>query len=393
MLPSASTVEQPGQEGESWKSARQFPHSPTWFGGAGGELFFVLSGFLITGILFDSLGSERYFRNFYLRRTLRIFPLYYTVAGVCLLLTPFLHVGWNRYVVAMMLYVGNFTIAGAALGQHATPNILTIGGLPVAIGHFWSLCVEEQFYLIWPVVVFLVKDRRLLLNIAVGGVLFILGLRCTLFLIHSPSAPFLYFNSVARSDALLMGAAAALWLRGDHKRVALSSRVYAWMFFGPLLLLTSAILAFLHTRPGRMLQLDSSVFTTFGFSLVDVASLAALLAALDERTVVSRVLQARPLMALGVISYGVYVLHMLPLEVLTRCRLVGMNALQAAKFLTPLCMFPIVCAAAWLSWRFLESPFLRLKEQIAPSSKVRDARRSLKAAVRPVEDTSVHATV
>lgn len=79
----------------------------TW-GWVGVNIFFVLSGFLITGILVDSLHRQSYFRDFYIRRTLRIFPLYYAIWLLFLLATPLLHVQWNRYVAAMAFFIGNF---------------------------------------------------------------------------------------------------------------------------------------------------------------------------------------------------------------------------------------------------------------------------------------------
>jgi peptidoglycan/LPS O-acetylase OafA/YrhL len=140
-----------GVFGEIWKRF----HGSAW---AGVDLFFVLSGFLITGILLDSRGQENYFRNFYARRTLRIFPLYYTVLAVALLVVPFV-VGFPRLPAAyprllenqlwLWTYTQNYLQATTA---HTLPGF----------GHFWSLAVEEQFYWFWPLVVCLLPRKALL---------------------------------------------------------------------------------------------------------------------------------------------------------------------------------------------------------------------------------------
>ena len=130
------------------------------WGWTGVNIFFVLSGFLITGILYDTRADPFRVRNFYIRRTLRIFPLYYGVFLVLLLLTPLLHWHWNRYWTLWPLYLGNFLrflsplslLRGSALEYAADAHLSSVR-LPhteLYLGHFWSLCVEEQFYLIWP---------------------------------------------------------------------------------------------------------------------------------------------------------------------------------------------------------------------------------------------------
>ena len=118
------------------------------YGVLGVDLFFVLSGFLITGLLLDAKGDPHYFRNFYARRTLRIFPLYYAVLALLLLVLPRvialplaldesrMHQAW------LWTYTANFFIAAKA--SWALPYV----------SHFWSLAIEEHFYLVWPLVVF-----------------------------------------------------------------------------------------------------------------------------------------------------------------------------------------------------------------------------------------------
>ena len=135
--------------------------------GPGVDLFFVLSGFLITGILFDSRNDPHRIRNFYVRRTLRIFPLYY---AVMLLLIPFAYRGLSWSWLVWPAFLGNYAkvigpyTSGSPLQRLADfqPCLqVTIHGTyreVLFLGHFWSLCVEEQFYLMWPWIVFWIRD-------------------------------------------------------------------------------------------------------------------------------------------------------------------------------------------------------------------------------------------
>src|SRR5512137_2924489 len=172
-------------------------------GWAGVDLFFVLSGFLITGILLDARGGPGYFRAFYARRVLRIFPLYYAYLAVLFLavpaLLPALDVrretqGW------LWTYLGNVLFAREG-GFQASPFT----------GHFWSLAVEEQFYLFWPFLVWLLP-RRWLAAACLGLVAGAFALR---FAIHRTTfnATAAYVLTPARMDALAMGALVAIAAR------------------------------------------------------------------------------------------------------------------------------------------------------------------------------------
>jgi peptidoglycan/LPS O-acetylase OafA/YrhL len=130
-------------------------------GWIGVDLFFALSGFLITGILLDTRGTKGYFRNFFARRILRIFPLYYGVFVLLLLLTPFLHLQWHPGHLLYLVYLGNIAyLVNTGLGK-IVPDVSLI--------HFWSLAVEEQFYLIWPCVIFFITSRRRLVWVCLGA--------------------------------------------------------------------------------------------------------------------------------------------------------------------------------------------------------------------------------
>lgn len=168
-------------------------------GWSGVDLFFVLSGFLITGILLDTRQCANYFRSFYARRVLRIFPLYFGFLTVALLVFPyvvspeFMPAPSHRWMY--VCYVANWL-------PHAQWHVLT---------HFWSLCVEEQFYFIWPLVVLLFGPRRLLPLIAGLELTMVCG-RSWWLLTHSHVAT-QYTATVARVDGLLLGAACAVLVR------------------------------------------------------------------------------------------------------------------------------------------------------------------------------------
>ena len=180
-------------------------------GWIGVDLFFVLSGFLITGILYDSKGGEGYFRSFYMRRVLRIFPLYYGFLFVVFVVAPLLvqprpndlqwlidHQWWY------WLYIPNFL--GATFTNHVPPYT----------GHLWSLAIEEQFYICWPLVVFLCS-RRTLLRVCAGVIALSLLLRIGFRLTDVPR-DWVYIVTPARLDGLASGAMVTLLIRSPSGR-------------------------------------------------------------------------------------------------------------------------------------------------------------------------------
>src|SRR5262245_8154482 len=131
-------------------------------GSHGVDLFFVLSGFLITGILFDAKGKLHYFRNFYMRRALRIFPLYYAALAVMLWLLPLVSATFATEVQPAVDAQGWLWLYGANVLQSVRGS-WCLGPL----NHFWSLAIEEHFYLAWPAVIFL-SSRRTAMRICTG---------------------------------------------------------------------------------------------------------------------------------------------------------------------------------------------------------------------------------
>lgn len=361
-------------------------HLPWAFTGV--DLFFVLSGFLITGILYDTRDAEHRVRIFYTRRTLRIFPLYYGVFLSLLALTPIYHWQWNWYWMAWPLYLGNFLrflfpysqaaqLAGAAQ-LHGGAGHNTI----MYLGHLWSLCVEEQFYLAWPWVVFGVKDRRRLIWI------------CVAFVIACPfarwgaivSLPSIYGEleigysfTLLRVDALLLGGLVALLWRGpERERLLTCSRWIASVGL-PLFLLYVLMTTHLHGDPNY-----PAWRLTWGLSLVDILTAALIVAALRETTWAFKAFNLRPLRWFGTITYGAYVFHDIPQVFYNR---MGTLLSRYSPFLAEHLRWTVAgvalvgtTALASLSFRFFETPFLNLKSRLAPAPK----QASLPAEGRPL---------
>ena len=344
------------------------------WGWTGVDLFFVLSGFLITGILFDTQSRAHRVRDFYVRRVLRIFPLYYGVLLVILVLTPVAHWRWNGYWLAWPLFLGNLVRLVHPYSTDpgylaVTPGALVTGGqLVFYIGHFWSLAVEEQFYLIWPAVVFLVRDRRRLLWIC-GVVIVVLPL---LRIWSQSELPYRYVQldfdicfTPLRLDSFLMGGTAALLLRGGSRRWLMAAARWGG---GALACVAASYLALTLRRHGYGLP---GWWDTWGLSVVGLLGTSLVVTALVHESWSHRVLNLRPLRWLGRLSYGAYVFHVIGIRVFQRLAVRlgrGLPLIGAHPRLTTaaIAMLATICAA-WLSFRYLESPFLNLKQRFAPA--------------------------
>lgn len=331
------------------------------FGWAGVDIFFVLSGFLITGILYDSRHATHRFRNFYVRRTLRIFPLYYGVFVILLALAPVFHWQWLKGWYLWLIYLGNYNrflylnAFGSAKVMESFNGQLSHLHITLFIGHFWSLCVEEQFYLLWPLVVFSIRDRRCLIRLCAAVILVLPVLRWIAMMMLPPAllqAEFLYRVTFFRVDALLLGGLLALLLRGPEADWLVR---HASTLLAVFLSLLGAAIVLSVWRPGLM---PFRWTDTLGYTLFDLAAAVVLLAALQPSSLIYRILQLRPLRNLGQISYGFYVFHLIPFGPYTRI---------ARQFRLPWISVPLVLALTVvltsLSYRYFESPFLRLKDR------------------------------
>src|ERR1700674_1734773 len=187
-------------------------------GWTGVDLFFVLSGFLITGILFDTHNDAGYYRNFYARRVLRIFPIYYLLVAVFLCLGPFAGAHWKAGHLFFLIYLGY----PAAL---IWPS-LTTAAPSLALTHLWSLSVEEQFYMVWPWVTAKLRRPTAILRGCLIVAASALAIRVLIWASGWPNADWPSAFLLCRMDQLALGAAIAILVRGP-----LQKRLLDWAPF------------------------------------------------------------------------------------------------------------------------------------------------------------------
>ena len=307
-------------------------HSDQLFtnGWMGVDLFFVLSGLLITGILLDTKQSAGYFKNFYVRRCLRIWPLYYSLLFFMFVVVRFLNPSEYHVVVqtsspwwAFPLFLQNFLLP-----------ISTNAAGP--LGVTWSLAIEEQFYLVWPLVVRFCSFAQLR-RLAVAEICLSPALRYYLSLHHVD----LYTNIFCRLDGLMAGALLALLIRSEN---FVPSKVLkrAW-----ILLIIAAPLAFLtEAFDARWIVFSFTALASTAFVYVAVFS---------ERKWLQTIMTNRFLIYTGTISYGLYLLHKIPIG------MVQVLHLDRHPYLPLPIIFVVSYALAMLSWNLLEKPFLSLK--------------------------------
>lgn len=326
-------------------------------GWAGVDLFFVLSGFLITGILVDTKRRQSYFKNFYARRSLRIFPLFYAYLLVVLVLWPALADSAPESTASKLLtatYLGNFLMAFG--GWEALPGHTT---------HLWSLAVEEQFYLIWPFAIFLLPRARKY-QLCVGVIIGAWCLRAALHLWWPDGTPG-YVLLPARADALAAGGLLALEVRREGWEVRLRPWVVRLVLAGvTLLMLTLALDPIAGDGAFTPLHLHVQLLAYPGVMALSAA--LVLWAVLPPATGTRHTLvESGLLQGLGRISYGMYLLHIPLRNVLTHRVFPGgrMPALLGSELLTQtlvvLAGIAITYVVASVSWTLFESPILRLK--------------------------------
>jgi peptidoglycan/LPS O-acetylase OafA/YrhL len=323
----------------------------------GVDLFFVLSGFLITGILLDSRDSPRYFSTFYARRTLRIFPLYYGVLFAVLIILPMFTAPQPlaRRVMDeqkwLWLYGTNILMAWR-------DNQSFFNAEHFNLAHFWSLAVEEQFYLVWPLLV-LALSRRALVGVCIAVVPIALALRGIFVARHMPSAAYMF--TACRVDALAMGALVATLARSNGGLAALRTPA-RWIV--PITAL--AWMALLPSTGGKHWNFSQSLLYTA--VALCCGGIVALALNAPPTAATSRILSARTLGFFGKYSYGLYVFHFLLYPTFQRAyAAIPLPAkLHAGNLgLAALGLFSTAASIviAWLSYNLYEKQLLKLKRR------------------------------
>jgi peptidoglycan/LPS O-acetylase OafA/YrhL len=308
-------------------------------GASGVDLFFTLSAFLITTLLLRERGQTGgiSLRLFYIRRILRIWPLYFAVLAVAVVLAhtvPGQSLPWY-YVAGYLLFVGNW--------------INVAFGHPLSVcGPLWTVSIEEQFYLVWPVLMKMLERRGMIIAAAVA---FLLATLSQIVVVLAGLSPgYIYYGSFSRSGSLALGILLALFadrlpgLTRGMRGLLLAAGLAGWIGSSGWLI----------DQPGSL-----DMRAVLGRLVASVGAVAILYAGLGSR---SRLVRSEWVVRLGKISYGLYMLHFIGLLVVIDLlhprwgwTLLATKALGLA----------LTVLLAWASYRWVESPFLRLKDRFA----------------------------
>ncbi|MEO5904882.1 MAG: acyltransferase [Gemmatimonadaceae bacterium] len=314
-------------------------------GWTGVDLFFVLSGFLITGLLVAAKGSTNYFRVFYARRALRILPLYYATLivlfGVPLFVTlPNDFVLSFRDQIWFWTYLQNFHWLGAKFS-----------GLT---GPLWSLAIEEQFYLVWPLLI-LLASRRQALWICTGCVLLSVAYR--IYAIQSVPHLDTYYVTQARLDGLSIGSAIAL-LSSDRAWLRRIRKLTPVIAIGVTVLLAAT---------GASIQgAERPLYPSLYLSIALIYGCLLIVALTTSFEGPSRILKSRFLQFYGRYSYALYVVHVPIMTVLWHFGVTPDNLSVGGSDLVGEVLYvaaiaPVATLVAVTSWHLLEKHFLKLK--------------------------------
>jgi peptidoglycan/LPS O-acetylase OafA/YrhL len=318
----------------------------------GVDLFFVLSGFLITGILIDTRNDPLYFRRFFARRALRILPLYYGVLLVLMAIGLPLHWHWNGMLPLLLTYTQNL--------RPAAINSMAVGP-GIALYHFWTLAIEEQFYLVWPWIVYALAGRvRSVAVVSLWGSIAVLALRL---LLASRGVNFLtiHMDSLTRADSLLIGGGLAAAYRSTAAWGQVS-RCSKYVFVALLALMAGVSLAHAFSPLGATLW-----YLGIRYSVLAVDFAALLAWTLRPGSLAQWICERRWLRVLGKYSYGIYVLHVLIFSLFElRLRslirdLTGNKLLAVAG--SAFALMLVSLGAAFVSYQLYEKRWLRLKHK------------------------------
>ncbi|MDZ4808803.1 MAG: acyltransferase [Bacteroidota bacterium] len=324
-----------------------------FFGWLGVDLFFVLSGFLITDILLKTVGKKDYLRNFYIRRMLRIFPLYYLCLILFLIVLPKTNLQFDvqyyiDHQVWLWTYLQNWIYTFQNPGQTNTLN------------HLWSLAVEEQFYLLWPLAVLVIKNPKYLLLFISLILVAVLGLRLWAWMHQVVDLAYFNLFTFTRIDGICIGCMIALLQRVNpnflKRYTSAIVLFFAFMNFAFFFVNRRYHFAF----PYLALAGYTTFAMMFGLLVNEVVT--------NKTKLVNFLFNIPLLKFFGKISYGFYIFHW-PVYILLSpylfpwvSKFVNGSSLEfSVSVLATLAAIGI----SWISYQYFEKYFLKLKDKFA----------------------------
>lgn len=323
---------------------------------SGVDLFFVLSGFLIGGILIDYRSSDGYFKTFYLRRGCRILPLYFIWIGLFFffgwLLSGHASAGWYGQEFRRLQHFPNWSFF-FFLQNFQIARLNDFG--PIWTGITWSLCVEEQFYLLMPLVILFTPPRKL--PWVLGFLL--LAVVVFRFVLHLYSSAFTYVLLPCRADGLLLGVLCAWWVRHPGATAWLQRRKdWLYLAFGVLFAGIVYLTVFARSLDqGMFADLNSFEMNAFGYTWIDAFYACLLMVVLMGRDgPLARFMRIPLLRHFGIISFCIYLTHAAVKNWLQWWILGGQPA--AINWMVTLLAFFATWILAVVSWNYFEKPII-----------------------------------
>lgn len=314
-------------------------------------IFFVLSGFLITRILLNTREREGYFRVFYFRRILRVFPLYYLVVIPIGLFGILRHWPFLPQHLLYLVYLQTLSPICAESFRYLP--------VKVTIAHLWSLAIEEQFYLVWPIVIWFLPTEEALLRVSYGIIATCSLLRIAWPLFHL-SYTYAYYATFTRVDAIILGAVLAIhYKRRVHWSLFVKlSHILIPVVWGALIIL-SLITGSAWT--------DNYVGVAFCIPAMNLIGACFVILAIHPTGFVNRVCSGKTICHVGRLSYGLYLFHHLysmPFNAILLPKLNHYLPNPVSHCVVLILAFSITLALAMLSYRFIEEPAMRWKDKM-----------------------------
>lgn len=322
------------------------------------DIFFVLSGFLITGILLDTTHSGTYFRTFYLRRFVRIVPIYYLFLFLFLIVLPRVAT-WDTTPLQLTpleqaSYWGYFVNIARVHDWKLAPHT----------EHLWTLSIEEQFYLLWPIVVRLCSASRLKV-VCIGCIAVAPVARWGVLLMFPDTLGF-FTHTLTRFDGLAFGSLIAVFWRDQTGMPRFIATVRAMGLVAAAIMVTSLAFKIVSSSEFELGNLNDIVYVTASVYFAALVVLATLQA--DGQGRWRRLLGSWPLRTVGTYSYAIYILHEPMSYALDRSGLyrlpIGLGISDVFRYCLVMTCLSLAVGAA--SWHFFEKPILRLRPSSAP---------------------------